>query len=912
METNFRQVVQYHEELGHINIPNQRACMMYGNRNYFIQTDENGFRNSNRNAEGALKILLLGDSYTAGYGVNNEHRFSDLLEIEYDCKTINLAVSGYGVDQQVLAYKKYGKHIDHDIVIFVPFLDDLTRSCLKARIGLQRSTGKRILIPKPYFLLKNGQLELRNVPVPKDRKLFVEDPEGTSAGHRLAAAPRHAEANAPEWEINTPLIRYLRELAADKPLLIFPLPMNESVIANDPPVHIPLFRRFEDDNTFVYDISNRLQEEYDYASESVYLKICGHFSKTGHQLVAREMGRILERQFQLAKREKPLGRVVKGAHVLGISCFYHDSAACLIRDGAVVAAAQEERFSRIKHDKSFPVNAVNYCLEAGDIRVEDLEAVVYYDLETWTIERVLHNALQLAADKDAYWQLARKSLYKKLKLPQLIRNRTGYAGEIYKTQHHISHAAGAYYPSPFKEAAILVIDGVGEHACTTIARGRGSRIEVLKQQFYPHSLGLLYSAFTYFTGFKVNSGEYKLMGLAPFGDPVYADAIKKHLINLKEDGSILLNMGFFDFQNGEKMTGDKFNTLFGGPPRQPESPITKREMDLAASIQQVTEEIVIRMANHAFELTGCTNLAMAGGVALNCVANGQLFDQTPFKDFYFQPAAGDAGGAMGCALSWYFEHYPDADKQAAEQESALLGPSFTPQEIGAFLNSADLPHHRFVPEKRAETIAGWLYENKVVGHFDGRMEFGPRALGARSILGNPLAPEMQSTLNLKIKYRESFRPFAPIFKEERTADYFDFHRPSPHMLVVRQVRASLLKPQKERSGENLITRINQVRSEIPAITHVDNSARLQSVNSRQNRRIHEILDEFEKLSGKGILINTSFNVRGEPIVGTPMDAYRCFMRTEMDVLVLGDFYLIKNEQPVFQEEQDWQKQFELD
>ena len=912
METNFRQVVQYDEELGHINIPNQRACMMYGNRNYFIQTDENGFRNSNRHADGALKILLLGDSYTAGYGVNNEHRFSDLLEIQYDCRTINLAVSGYGIDQQVLAYKKFGKQIDHDIVVFVPFLDDLTRSCLNARIGLQRSTGKKILIPKPYFLLKDGNLELQNVPVPKKRKLLAEDPAGSPARHRLAAAPQHASAASPEWEINTPLIRYLRELAGDKPLLIFPLPMNESVIAKAAPAHIPLFRRFEDGNTFVYDLSHRLREAYDCDSESVYLKICGHFSQAGHQLVAREMGRILERQFRLREREKPLARKVKGIHILGISCFYHDSAACLIRDGEVLAAAQEERFSRIKHDKSFPVNAVNYCLEAADIRVEDLEAVVYYDFETWTIERVLHNAHQLAADKDAYWDLARKSLYKKLKLPRLIRNRIGYAGEIYKTQHHLSHAAGAYYPAPFEEAAILVIDGVGEHACTTIARGKGNRIEVLKQQFYPHSLGLLYSAFTYFTGFKVNSGEYKLMGLAPFGDPVYYNSIVKHLVDIREDGSIRLNMEYFDFQNGEKMTGDLFNALFGGPPRQPESPITKREMDLAASIQQVTEEIVVKMANHAFELTGSCNLAMSGGVALNCVANGRLFDQTPFKDFYFQPAAGDAGGAMGCALSWYFENYPDADKQAAVQESALLGPSFSQAEIAAFLNSADLPYREFAPGKRAETIAGWLYENKVVGYFDDRMEFGPRALGARSILGNPLDPEMQSKLNLKIKYRESFRPFAPIFKEERTADYFDFSRPSPHMLVVRPLKTSLLKPQKKAAGENLISRINQVRSEIPAITHVDHSARLQSVNPRQNERMYEILDQFEKLSGKGILINTSFNVRGEPIVCTPQDAYRCFMRTEMDVLVLGDCYLTKTGQPVFQEEQDWQKHFELD
>ncbi|MCB9350330.1 MAG: hypothetical protein H6573_22865 [Lewinellaceae bacterium] len=688
--------------------------------------------------------------------------------------------------------------------------------------------------------------------------------------------------------------------------------MNASVIAKEPPVHIPLFKQFEDENTFVYDLSSILQENYDYKTESVYLKICRHFSKEGHQLVARELGRILQEKFKLKKRRKPLKNSIEGTCVLGISCFYHDSAACLIRNGEIIAAAQEERFTRVKHDKSFPLNALNYCLEAGRISVNDLEAIVYYDYESWTIERVLHNAHQLGPDGEAFWQLARQSLYKKLKLPKIIRNRTSYTGAIYKTQHHISHAAGAYFPSPFNEAAVLIIDGVGEHACATIAKGHGSHIEVLKQQFYPHSLGLLYSAFTYFTGFRVNSGEYKLMGLAPFGEPVYYDTIVEHLISIKEDGSIRLALEYFDFQKGEKMTGDKFDRLFGGPPRQPESPITRREMDMAASIQKVTEEIVIKMANHAFELTGSDNLAMAGGVALNCVANGRLFDETPFREFYFQPAAGDAGGALGCALSWYYENYPQVDKKAAEKESVLLGPSFSPEEIGAFVNSGDFPHHGFAAGKRGETIAQWLYEDKVVGYFDGRMEFGPRALGARSILGNPLNPEMQSKLNLKIKYRESFRPFAPIFKEERTSDYFDFARPSPHMLIVRKVRESLLKPRNEMAGEDLISTINQVRSEIPAITHVDNSARLQSVNPRQNRRMYEVLDQFEKLTGKGILINTSFNVRGEPIVCTPQDAYRCFMRTEMDVLVLGDLYLIKEEQPAFHEAMDWREHFVLD
>lgn len=915
--TNFRQIIQYDAELGHKYVPNQRACLQYGNRNYLIHTDERGFRNALEKRTGRLRIIFLGDSYTSGYGITNPRRFTELLESEYDCEVVNLAVSGYGVDQQVLAYQKYAHEIEHDIVVFMPLLDDLARACVKARTGLERSTGKDILIPKPYFEYKNGHLELHNVPVPKERipsegeRFIAVRAFGKLTGNGLYRYPQYADPNSEEWRITTPLIERLKELAGEKNLLVAPIPMNQSVINKEPSIHLPLFKRFEDEKTFVHDINEALQRKYDYDSESVYLKICGHFSEGGHRIVAEELSKVLAEQYGLQKR-RPGPSSKRPSYVLGISCFYHDSAACLIKDGAVIAAAQEERFTRVKHDKSFPLNALNYCLETAYIGINELEAIVYYDYETWTIERVLHNVLNIGENGQALWDTAKKSLYRKLKLPKIIRNKTGYQGAIFKTQHHVSHAAGAYYPSPFDDAAILIIDGVGEWACTTIAKGKGNRIEVLKQQFFPHSLGLLYSAFTFFTGFKVNSGEYKLMGLAPYGKPIYYDRIVEKLVTIRDDGSIRLSLEYFSFQEGTQMTNDKFAELFDGPPREREARITKREMDLAASIQKVTEEVVAKMANHAYQLTRSENLVLAGGVALNCVANGHLFDSTPFKDFYFQPAAGDAGAAEGCALSWYLENHQNASKAVSEQPSALLGPAFSSSEILAFLQSKDYVFHPFEKGQRGETIARFLYDNQIVGHFDGRMEFGPRALGARSVLANPLNPEMQSKLNLKIKYRESFRPFAPIYKENRTREYFDFDRPSPYMLVVRQVNKNLLRQQEKMEGEDMIGIINQLRSELPAITHVDNSARLQSVNPEQNHRIYDILDHFEQLSGKGVLINTSFNVRGEPIVCNPSDAYRCFMRTEMDILVLGDFYLLKPEQPVFQEEEDWRETFVLD
>lgn len=939
MALMFRQVIQYDSKLGHKFVPNQTACVKYGNGTYLIETDKNGFRNSKKDRKGKLKIVCIGDSFTAGDGVSNKYRFTDLLEEKYDCEILNLAGSGYGIDQQILAYEEYAKDFEHDIVLFFPFLDDLNRNLLPAREGIDRSTGQRVYIPKPYFTMENGELLLRNNPVPKERqtKPLQKAPgnkaaefshkvlnKAESVAKRLTKTfkttilnqswyPESNDINSDRWKITIPIINKFKELTKEKSLLIFPLPYKISVERKETSSgYMSIFKTFEDESTKVYDISETLRRSHIPDEETVFLNICWHFSHNGNELVANEIGNVLKSKYG-ATPIAPTKIEDKTVRVLGISCFYHDSAACIIEDGKIIAAAQEERFTRVKHDKSFPLNAINYCLEESKVSIHQVSKVVYYDLESWTIERALWNSFEIGDLKDEFWSAAKQSLYKKLFLPKIIRNRTGYEGEIFKCQHHISHAAGAFYPSPFKEAAILVIDGVGEWACSTIAKGSGSKIEIIKQQNYPHSLGLLYSAFTYYTGFKVNSGEYKLMGLAPYGDPKYCDLIKDHLIDINEDGSIQLNLDYFSFQEGNRMTNSKFDELFGGPARDAETDITMKEMDLAASIQKVTEEVVVKMANHAKKLTNCDYLVMSGGVALNCVANGYLFENTSFKDIYFQPAAGDAGGAMGCALAWYFENFPNTDKSTTENMSAYLGPEFSSDEILAFIDTKDYPYHEFETGKRAAKIAEILNDDLIIGYFDGRMEFGPRALGARSIIGNPLNPEMQSKLNLKIKYRESFRPFAPIYLEERTSEYFDFDRPSPHMLIVKQVNKNLLKQTESNEGEeDLLKIINQVRSDIPAITHVDNSARLQSVNEDQNKRVHDILKEFEKKSGKGVLINTSFNVRGEPIVCTPEDAYRCFMRTEMDVLVLGDFYLIKGEQPKFEDTDSWRETFVLD
>jgi carbamoyltransferase len=603
-------------------------------------------------------------------------------------------------------------------------------------------------------------------------------------------------------------------------------------------------------------------------------------------------------------------------YILGISCFYHDSAACLVQDGSVLAAAQEERFSRKKHDPRFPKNAVRYCLEQANIAIQDLDYVVFYDKPILTFERLLMSYMTVAPRGLRSWLEAMPLwLGQKLYIPKVIQRETGYDGDVLFTEHHEAHAASAFYPSPFNEAAILTVDGVGEWATASYGFGKGKDVTLLKELHFPDSLGLLYSAFTYFTGFKVNSGEYKLMGLAPYGLPRYKDLMLSELVDLKKDGSIRLNLSYFDFLGGLRMTNSRFAKLFGGPPRKPESHITRREMDIAASIQAVTEETMLRMANHVHKETSQKNLCLAGGVALNCVANGRILREGSFENIWIQPAAGDAGGAMGAALSvWH--RFLDKERITTEgldsQQGSYLGPTFSNEAIKEFLQSNHYPYHVLNCGERAKAVAELIAAGKVVGYMAGRMEFGPRALGARSILGDPRRVETQSVMNLKIKYRESFRPFAPTVLEERASEYFEIDRPSPYMLLVANVQKKRCFPQPSQDKKGILERLKVKRSDIPAVTHLDYSARLQTVNRNDKPDYHAVISEFEKMTGCAVVVNTSFNVRGEPIICTPVDAYRCFMRTEMDVLVMEDCILFKEEQPPWKEGKEWRNELILD
>lgn len=602
--------------------------------------------------------------------------------------------------------------------------------------------------------------------------------------------------------------------------------------------------------------------------------------------------------------------------ILGISCFYHDSAACILEHGKILAAAQEERFTRKKHDPGFPKNAVQYCLREANITPEELTYVVFYDKPFLTFERLLLSYLTVAPKGLLSWLEAMPLwLGKKLHMPRVIQKEIGYDGDVLFTEHHESHAASAFYPSPFEEAAILTMDGVGEWATASYGFGKGKDISLLKELHFPDSLGLLYSAFTYFIGFKVNFGEYKLMGLAPYGKPSYKNLIFTELIDVKQDGSLRLNLSYFDFLGGLRMTNKRFAKLFGGPPREPETEITEREMDIAASIQAVTEEIIMKMVNHVYEVTKQKYLCLAGGVALNCVANGRILREGPFEDIWIQPAAGDAGGALGAALSvWH--RFLGKERVITEgqdsQQGSYLGPVFSNATVKDFLESHHYPYHQLNSGKRARLIAKQIAEGKIVGYMSGRMEFGPRALGARSILGNPCRMETQSVMNLKIKYRESFRPFAPTVLEEKVSEYFDIDRPSPYMLLVAKVQEKRCFTQLSQDGKAILERLKIRRSDIPAVTHLDYSARLQTVNQSDKPDYHAVISEFEKLTGYAVVVNTSFNVRGEPIICTPKDAYRCFMRTEMDVLVLEDFILYKEEQPPWKEGKEWRNDLVLD
>jgi carbamoyltransferase len=604
-------------------------------------------------------------------------------------------------------------------------------------------------------------------------------------------------------------------------------------------------------------------------------------------------------------------------YILGISCYYHDAAAALIKDGQIVAAAQEERFTRKKHDFNFPFNAIEYCLNEAHISAADLAYVAFYDKPLLKFERILYTYFAFAPVGIRSFLMAMPLwLKEKLWIPDLIKKDLGYSGTIIFPEHHESHAASAFYPSPFREAAFLTIDGVGEWATSSYGTARGNNLQIMGELNFPHSLGLLYSAFTYFTGFKVNSAEYKVMGLAPYGEPKYVDVILNELIDLKEDGSFRMNMDYFDYCAGLTMTNGRFAELFDGPPREGEAKLTQREMDLARSLQEVTEEIMLRMTRHVHRETGQENLVLAGGVALNCVGNGRLLREGPFKHIWIQPAAGDAGGALGAALLvWY--RYLGNERPAAgprdTQGGSYLGPCYSDDEIEQFLQQSRAVYRKLAKDQVPCVVADLIAREHVIGWFQGRMEFGPRALGARSIIGDARSKKMQALMNLKIKFRESFRPFAPTVIREKVSDYFEIDTESPYMLlvapVVKEKRIAMTREEEMLFG---IDKLNIARSEIPAVTHVDYSARIQTVNREDNPLYYDLINEFYKKTGCPVIINTSFNVRGEPIVCRPAEAYKCFMRTNMDYLIMGNLLLDKKEQPKLEQDSNWQKEFELD
>ena len=604
-------------------------------------------------------------------------------------------------------------------------------------------------------------------------------------------------------------------------------------------------------------------------------------------------------------------------YILGISAFYHDSAACLVKNGEILSAAQEERFTRKKHDHNFPQKAIEFCLKDAGIKPDQIDLVAFYDKPFLKFERLLETYLVYApAGIKSFIKAMPLWIKEKLWMKEMIKDKLGYSGKIIFPEHHESHAASAFYPSPYKSAAILTMDGVGEWTTTSYGIGEDNDLRLLADIKFPHSLGLLYSALTYYTGFKVNSGEYKVMGLAPYGEPKYKKLIYDNLIDVKDDGSFRMNMEYFNYCQGLTMTNEKFNHLFGGPPRVPETNLTQKEMDIARSLQEVTEEIVLKLGNHVYKETRLKNLCLAGGVALNCVANGRLLREGPFENIWIQPAAGDAGGALGAALIGWYKYHDNprsADGNTDNQNGSYLGPRFSEEEIKTFIQSFNLPAKRYEDEQLIENVADLINSEKVIGWFDGKMEFGPRALGSRTIIGDARSPSMQATMNIKIKFREGFRPFAPSVLYEKVRDYFEIEKESPYMLLTADVKKKRRIPMTDDQEKMWgIEKLNLLRSDIPAVTHVDYSARIQTVHKETNPKYHKLISRFEEKTGCAVIINTSFNVRGEPIVCTPEDAYKCFMRTNMDYLVLGNYILNKEDQKVLENDSNWRSEFTLD
>ncbi len=957
-----RMVIRHHPRIGHLFVANLRARIPTEWGGHFVRTNSQGFRSDlefTPRTRGRPRILFLGDSITAGDGCNNEERFSERVGEALGAEVFNYALSGSGTDQQLLIFEQFAKGVEADLVVLCVFVENMERIKVAYRESIDRVSGRRILVPKPYFTLEGGELRLHNVPVPTERpqpgavdaaRYQAKRPgrlrlvfrlldfyrrHPAMAGVRRVAGrwapglrslilrasgfqpyPDYRSAESPGWRLMKAVLeRFIRQ-ASPTPVLLVPIPSYFHFGDGVAPIYQPLFESLADPQRGVHvmDLTTPMRRLPRAERDGlVFWYDKTHFTPRGHRFVAEriveEIGRrgLVRMPPATAAAGKPVHVATpKPTYILGISAFYHNSAAALVCDGRIVAAGEEERFSRVKNDRRFPHFSVNYCLEEGGIHPRELAAVVYYDNASLTFERLLHTLAAVGEHGEDSWLRAMPSWVQyKLHLPRLIRRSLAYEGLVLQEVHHRSHAAAAFYPSPYDRAAILTIDGVGEWATASIGAGDGDRIHLIKEMHFPHSLGLLYSAFTQFTGFKVNSGEYKMMGLAPYGEPRYVDAILEHLVHLKDDGSLELNLDYFGYLSRPSMTNERFAQLFGGPARRTDDRITQREMDLARSVQWVTEESMLRMARTAHRLTGESRLALSGGVALNCVANGRILREGPFEDLWIQPAAGDAGSALGAALDAYHNYFgkprPPRANGRPLQGGSYWGPEFSHDEITAYLESHGYPYRTLAPGERPDAIARLLEEGKVVGHFDGRVEFGPRALGARSILGDARNQDMQANLNLKIKYRESFRPFAPSVLAERVGDYFELDRESPYMLLVAPVRQERRLPFERGSGDDMLPIVRKARSDVPAITHVDYSARIQTVAREDAPAYHELIGAFERRTGCGVIVNTSFNVRGEPIVCTPHDAYRCFMRTEMDALVLGNCLLMKGDQPSWPE-----------
>jgi len=950
-----RQIFCYNNNIGYLYIPNINARIIHESGGYYVRTNSLGFRSNfdfKKKKDNKLRILFFGDSNTAADGVSNIERFSDLTGKYFNAESYNFGLSGSGTDQQYLIWKEYAQNMEVDLVVLGILVENIERNKVAYRETLHPYTKKSLLTPKPYFNFEKNKLVLQNISsfdvkkklseididtvqwaIPKDQEFIYKCVSAFRESKMLQPVRNNCDpilkrlrsllikiAYQPYPDYNKPYSKgyiLMKEILSEfsksltpTPVVIMPIPTYHYYVDGAKPIYKSFFNYFHNPskNIYVVDLLENLKSlSFSKRQSLCFKKDKNHFSQFGHQVISNFLTEKIS-DLKILSRPKTNTYIKqnsiikkKSIYILGISAFYHDSAASLIKDGEIIAAAQEERFSRKKDDRRFPLNAINFCLERADIQQDDLSIIVYYDNTSLTFERMLWSfAKTVPASKDAWLRTMPSWIKYKLFLPQLIRKKLKYNGKILHDLHHRSHIAAAFFPSPFQKAAILTIDGVGEWATASIAMGEKNKITMLKEMHFPDSVGLLYSAFTQFTGFKVNSGEYKMMGLAPYGKPIYVDVILEKLINIKEDGSIDINQKYFSYLNGSLMTNKNFADLFEGSSRLADDRITQREMDIACSIQKVTEKIILRMARYIKKLTGAEYLCMAGGVALNCVANGYLHRENLFKDIWIQPASGDAGSSLGCALDVYHTYLKKPRKFKENGKSlqlgSYLGPEWSSNEINSFLNSKNIKYHIVEPDKRSSLIANYLNEGKVIGHFSGRTEFGPRALGARSIIGDPRNKEMQTTINLKIKRRESFRPFAPTVLREKVNDYFELNAKSPYMLLVSSVNKNRRLPLNITSGDDMRKIVRQPRSDIPAVTHIDYSARVQTIEKDDHRKFYDLIKAFDKLTDYGLVVNTSFNVRGEPIVNTPMDAFRCFMSTEMDVLFLEDHYILKKDQ----------------